>query len=159
MYYIYHIPNHKWKDSSIGKIGCTDELIIRMRKQGATEYQILETHLDIYIASDREIELQKQYGYPVDKIPYWRTVKMSSKGGKIGGVVSIKNGHLKKIREARQRPIIQFDKSGNKIREWDSGAECAKELNLHSGNITAVCKGKLKSHKGFVFRYKEQTYC
>ena len=86
-YYIYHIPNHKWPNGLIGKIGCTDDLERRMADQYATKYEVLETHLDIYIASDREIELQKQYGYPVDKTPYWKMSKLykkeaCSRGGK-----------------------------------------------------------------------------
>ena len=65
-YYIYHIPGIK--------IGCTVNVPHRMREQGFTECEHLETHTDIYEASNREIELQKEYGLPVDKIPYWQAV-------------------------------------------------------------------------------------
>jgi hypothetical protein len=74
MYYIYHIPGVK--------IGCTQRLRKRTKVQGFINYQILEEHIDVYIASDREIALQKQYGLPVDKVPYWQTIKMSSRGGR-----------------------------------------------------------------------------
>jgi hypothetical protein len=180
IYYIYHIPNFKWKDGSIGKIGCTDELTTRMKRQHASEYEVLETHSDIYIASQREIELQKQYGYPVDNKPYWEVVKMASfnsrsKGGKIGGktggsiagpiggLKNVQTGHMENIRklavELRKRPIVQYDMYGIKIKEWNSAVECASGLNMYAGNITAVCKKHRKSHKGFIFRYKEQTHC
>ena len=69
-YTIYHIPGIK--------IGCTSQLKIRMRKQGFTEWEILETHTDIYEASNREIQLQKDYGLPVDTIPYWKSVEKSN---------------------------------------------------------------------------------
>ena len=62
IYYIYHIPEVK--------IGCTNNLDKRMADQGFTDWEILETHEDGWIAGDREIELQKQYGYPVDKSHY-----------------------------------------------------------------------------------------
>lgn len=71
MYYIYHIPGNK--------IGCTSVLEHRMQEQGFTEWEILETQEDIYVASDREIELQKEYNYTVDKIPYWQTVQNRNK--------------------------------------------------------------------------------
>jgi hypothetical protein len=71
MYYIYHIPGVK--------IGCTSQLEIRTQSQGFSEYNILEEHFDIYIASDREITLQKQYGYKVDTIPYWKTMEAQLK--------------------------------------------------------------------------------
>jgi len=66
-YYIYHIPNVK--------IGCTTQVQYRVHKQGYSEFEILETHDDIDVASKRELELQKQYGYPVDIAPYSTSVK------------------------------------------------------------------------------------
>ena len=66
-YYIYHIPGVK--------IGCTKDLKRRMRQQDFTEWEILETHTDGWLAGDREIELQKQYGYRVDKTHYMTTVE------------------------------------------------------------------------------------
>ena len=62
-YYIYHIPGIK--------IGCTmypKHRIIKAQKYN--NYEILEIHTDIKIASDREIELQKQYGYKIDTHRY-----------------------------------------------------------------------------------------
>ena len=59
MYYIYHIPGKK--------IGCTKNPNNRTRQQGAKNYEILETHTDIHIASQREIELQKQLAHFVLK--------------------------------------------------------------------------------------------
>jgi hypothetical protein len=54
MYYIYHIKKVK--------IGCSVNPNKRVKAQGYTEYEILEQHLDIDIASKREIELQNEYG-------------------------------------------------------------------------------------------------
>ena len=73
-YYIYHIPGIK--------IGCTSDLNKRMADQGFTDWNILEEHTDIHVASDREIELQKEYGYKVDSIPYWKSVKNRFKATK-----------------------------------------------------------------------------
>lgn len=93
MHYIYHIPGIK--------IGATKQPEIRVKEQGYSEYEILETHTDVYIASNREIELQRQYGYKIDVIPYWKTLKAPTpegriKGGKTQGKINAKNGHAKK---------------------------------------------------------------
>tara|TARA_R110002050_G_scaffold144102_3_gene269523 strand:+ start:1860 stop:2333 length:474 start_codon:yes stop_codon:yes gene_type:complete len=66
-YLIYHIPGKK--------IGCTKDLYKRMSDQGFTQWEILEEHNCIYEVSDREIQLQKDYGLPVDKVPYWQSVQ------------------------------------------------------------------------------------
>lgn len=65
VYYLYHIPGKK--------IGVTCDLNSRVTKQQGykpTEYEILETSEDIDYISDREIELQKEYGYKVDITKY-----------------------------------------------------------------------------------------
>ena len=64
-YVIYHIPGKK--------IGVTNDLYNRVEcQQGyeVGEYEILESSDDIKYISKREIELQKEYGYKVDLIPY-----------------------------------------------------------------------------------------
>lgn len=86
MYYIYHLPNFIHKNGSIGKIGVSEEPDNRTKKQGFEKYEILETHTCIYEVSKREQELQKQYGYPVDLVPYFISRKnWGSKAGKVGG--------------------------------------------------------------------------
>ena len=65
MYYLYHIPGKK--------IGVTRDLNTRVTLiQGykENEYEVLEQSDDINYISDREIELQKSYGYKVDRKPY-----------------------------------------------------------------------------------------
>ena len=70
-YYIYHIPGIK--------IGVSDNPDVRTKTQGFSKYEILEEHTNIKTVSEREIELQKQYGYPVDKVKYWKVRKMQKK--------------------------------------------------------------------------------
>ena len=65
VYYLYHIPGKK--------IGVTCNLNSRVTKQQGykpTEYEILEKSEDIDYISNREIELQKEYGYKVDITKY-----------------------------------------------------------------------------------------
>ena len=72
MYYLYHIPGKK--------IGVTRDLNTRVTLiQGykENEYEVLEQSNDIDYISDREIELQKSYGYKVDRTKYKNLNKKS----------------------------------------------------------------------------------
>jgi NTP pyrophosphatase (non-canonical NTP hydrolase) len=72
MYYLYHIPGKK--------IGVTRDLNTRVTLiQGykENEYEVLERSNDIDYISDREIELQKSYGYKVDRTKYKNLNKKS----------------------------------------------------------------------------------
>ena len=73
-YYIYHIPGKK--------IGVTSNLYIRVTKQqgyALDEYEVLEQSDDIDYISDREIELQKSYGYKVDRQSYSNLINKNKK--------------------------------------------------------------------------------
>ena len=52
------------------------------------------------------------------------------------------------------KKVLQFSKSGEFIREWESTRECERNGFDHSG-VMKCCNGKLKSHKGYIWRYKE----
>ena len=65
MYYIYHIPGKK--------IGVTCNLNRRVTiTQGYSpdEYEVLDQSDDIDYISEKEIELQKSYGYKIDRKLY-----------------------------------------------------------------------------------------
>ncbi len=64
-YYLYHIPGKK--------IGVTCDLNNRVTVQqgyNPDEYEILESSEDIDHISSLELQLQKEYGYRVDMVPY-----------------------------------------------------------------------------------------
>ena len=64
-YYIYHIPGKK--------IGVTCDLNNRVTVQqgyNPDEYEILEESEDVDFISSKELELQREYGYRVDMVPY-----------------------------------------------------------------------------------------
>jgi hypothetical protein len=158
-YYIYHIKDFQWKNGKIGKIGCAKDHIERVSEQGYSEYTILEIHDCIYEASKREIELQKQYGYPIDKTPYYKCIELRSKGGKKGGKtrgkIAVESGYLARVQQNRKRPVIQYSISGDFIKEWDSAKTVQIELKtIHATSITQCCKGKLKTSSGYVWKYK-----
>jgi group I intron endonuclease len=52
------------------------------------------------------------------------------------------------------KPILQFEKNGTLVGEWESGKEAGESLKIHPTNISACCKGKAKSAGGFIWKYK-----
>ena len=74
MYYIYHIIGKK--------IGVTRNLYNRVTKQqgySSDEYKVLLASEDIDEVSTKEIELQKSYGYKVDRQTYKNLIKSNQK--------------------------------------------------------------------------------
>jgi NTP pyrophosphatase (non-canonical NTP hydrolase) len=65
MYYLYHIPGKK-----IGVTRNLNHRVTLMQGYKENEYEVLEQSDDIDYISDREIELQKSYGYKVDLKKY-----------------------------------------------------------------------------------------
>ena len=53
---------------------------------------------------------------------------------------------------ACSKPIIQYDKNGNYIREWKSATECAKETGFSISGIRSVVRGKRNSIFGYIFK-------
>ena len=62
----------------------------------------------------------------------------------------------RKMSEARKIPIVQYTKDGTFIKEWDSGTDASKSLKINHANIAKVCRDKLKSAGGFIWKYKEK---
>lgn len=67
------------------------------------------------------------------------------------------NKNSEKRKEAarkKQRKIIQYDLDYNFIKEWESIKEASNSLNMGNGTISNVLAGRIKSCKGFIFKYK-----
>lgn len=65
MYYLYHIPGKK-----IGVTRNLNNRVTLMQGYKPSEYEVLDQSDDIDYISDKEIELQKSYGYKVDRKLY-----------------------------------------------------------------------------------------
>ena len=146
-YYIYHIAGIK--------IGCTINVPKRMKQQGFTEWEHLETHTDIYEASDREIELQKEYGLPVDIVPYWKSVlhryKWDSNTAKEAAANSSSKEKLQKTTfEQAEKIRSEYINSGDGNHDGRnqhnlkglSLAQLGKKYNVSKGIIWGIVNNK-----------------
>ena len=169
MYYIYHVPEEK--------IGTSIEPETRVANQGYSEFEILEEHTCIYEVSRRERELQEQYGYPVDPIPYWLTIeKFTKKGGwqtgdqsdrarriptearRRGGLTNAKSGHLKNIalkggmasaKKSRKLTMQQADEIRAKYvpRKYPM-LRLAKEYGVSRSVVSSILHNRSYTKKG-----------
>jgi hypothetical protein len=147
MYYIYHIKGVK--------IGVSEEPDNRTKKQGFDDYEILETNTCIYLVSYRERALQKEYGYPVDKVLYYEMVNIStfetrSKGGKIGGLKNVESGQFASLKTTEHQK--KAGSAGGKI-----GGPITAKKNVESGHMSALGKSgkgpKISSNKKRICPY------
>lgn len=75
-----------------------------------------------------------------------RIEKIRGKKHHIDSVIRSANGHIK--------PIVQYTKEGVFLKEWNSAVDAAKELGISEDGIGRVCKNKLKTSGGYVWKYK-----
>ena len=73
MYYLYHIPGKK-----IGVTSNLNNRVTLIQGYKADEYEVLDSSDDIDYISDKEIELQKSYGYKIDRQKYNQLIKKSN---------------------------------------------------------------------------------
>lgn len=52
------------------------------------------------------------------------------------------------------RPILQFTKSGEFVKEYPSLCEVERQTGIRRCNIYLCCRGRYKSSGGYVWRYK-----
>ena len=58
----------------------------------------------------------------------------------------------------KSKPIIQYDKEGNFIKEWKCANDVERVLGISNKHIGSVCLGKRKSCGGYIWKYKNAAY-
>ena len=53
--------------------------------------------------------------------------------------------------------VLQYDLDGNFVKEWNRIKEAADFYNCDSSGISACCRGKCKTIKNFIWKYKKQN--
>ncbi len=159
MYYIYHIPGVK--------IGCTKNPNNRIKQQTHSESEILEIYEDINIASKRERELQKEYGYKVDTCDYISaTSKMNplnpAKAGKASASKSWKENRDRELKkcskggkvnaELNGKPVIMCDMNGNHIITFKNRTDAAAFVNGNKPPLVQVIDNPNRSYRGYKWK-------
>lgn len=56
--------------------------------------------------------------------------------------------------EKTSKPVLQFSKTGEFVREWSSISECGRNGFVVSA-VCSCCNGERNFHKGYIWKYKE----
>lgn len=54
------------------------------------------------------------------------------------------------------KKINQYDLNGNFINTYESIIEASKIINIYHSNISACCKGRLKTTGGYIWKYSQE---
>lgn len=141
-YTLYHIKGKKW--------GCTKSrrLSARLAAQGYTIDDVyeFEKYDDIYEASNRELELQRRDGYPVDTHPYWKVVNMATTTGRKAG--GKKGGKAMKGRRSNRAKLD--DRQVRFIRKWcRPNGHCTQQRIANLFGINRVSISDIIQYKSY----------
>ena len=164
-HYIYEIFGRK--------IGATTDVKRRMKQQDAKEgeYRIIEEHTNAKICSIREIELQKEFNYPVDRIAYWKTLRWQKKSITLEANIKRATNTDYKDRLAKRNtdyskidykaiglqisiPVSQYNLENNFIQQFTSAYQAGVALGKINGSaIRQCCIGKQKTAYKYIWKY------
>lgn len=74
-----------------------------------------------------------------------------------GRVFSEETRQIFKDASTRKKTVIQYDLNMNEIRTFESTMDAQRETGIANSNISACCRGKLKTSGGYIWRYKEEN--
>ena len=69
--------------------------------------------------------------------------------------IEVKQRQVEYMVNSTKKPIIQYNKQEQYIKEWPSISDAAKALHLHTSNISKVLSKQRKTTGGYIFKYKE----
>lgn len=58
----------------------------------------------------------------------------------------------------KKNKICQYNLDGLFIKKWESARDIEKETGWYATSIIGVCKGKIKTYKGYVWRYDSDDF-
>lgn len=71
------------------------------------------------------------------------------------GIKTFSEELKQKMRKSKSIPVLQYDKEGNFIKEWESARIAGRTLGIIEQSICECRAGKVKTAGGFVWRYAD----
>ena len=63
--------------------------------------------------------------------------------------------HNQRMAEKKSKPVLQYTKSGEFVREWKSTHDVKRNLGYSNGNISSCCTGRYKYAYNFIWKFKD----
>lgn len=90
-------------------------------------------------------------------VTYSENTRHAMKHGRINtNPQNFEKTHVKNC-EITSKQIDQFDKQGNFIKTWPSLQEIERQTGMFATNISQTCKGKYKTHYGYIWKYHKTS--
>ena len=89
-----------------------------------------------------------------NNIDHKDTNKQNNRADNLIWCTNVQNMNNPLTLEKMGKPVYQFTKNGEFIKEWRSGKYAQEQLNIC--HISACCLGKRKTAGGYVWRYKKE---
>lgn len=61
----------------------------------------------------------------------------------------------RRMSEKRSKPVLQYTKSGEFVKEWKSATDVQRNLGFAKQHISDCCTGRYKSANGYIWKYKD----
>lgn len=58
--------------------------------------------------------------------------------------------------KSKSKKVLQLTTNGELVKEWSSAVEAEKTGKFSNSHICSCCKGRRKTHKGYIWKYKEE---
>lgn len=65
--------------------------------------------------------------------------------------------HNERMAKSKYKPVLQFSKTDEFIKKWDSVSEASRVLGINQGDISSCLKGKYKSAGNYVWIYANEV--
>lgn len=103
------------------------------------EHIVIFENLSKEMADIIEKELIKKY----DTTNYNLGYNLSEGGGNNSSII--------------QKEVYQYSIDGILIKKWESAQHAGDNLNIIPSNISACCNGRMKTYKGYIWKYKSNN--
>lgn len=107
-----------------------------------------------------EVLLLWEQGYTVNKIVEQTSLNVETVRGYLNknniDHNQIRARANKAIAKSKSKPVFQYDKNNNFIKEWPSTMEAERVLGINHRNISAVCNGKRKTAGNYIWTYERR---
>ena len=67
------------------------------------------------------------------------------------------SGTIQKAINACKRKVLQFEKTGKFVKEFESATNASRETKTCQSAITLACQGKYKTAGGYIWKYYEEN--
>lgn len=139
-----------WQEKEIYHISQYSNLV--NHSKGGNEPPIVKNNLKKYSKSGNKYRVRCSYNNTVYYLGTFNTPKQAEKEYDKFQLDPI--SYIQQLKPKHNRNGVNMYKDEKLIKSFDSLTDCANYINSSVSQISRVCKGKLKTHKGYSFKYK-----